>query len=762
MSGTVMPRTGGRPPGPAADVADRGLPFALLESKLRLPPGLVGLVTRATLIEELEAASAATPLVLLSAGAGWGKTTLLTQWAVRSSRPFAWVSADANDNDPIVLLTYVAAALDRVTELDAAVFEALGSPGISIEAAVLPRLGAALARIDGPVVLVLDDLHRVDARRSLDAVAALAGHVPPGSQLVLSARGRPELPLATWRTRGHAVEIGHDDLRMSVEEASFLLSSAGADLDAPEVARLTDSTEGWPAGLYLAALSVRARRGSRGDPAAFAGSDRLVADYLRSELLAYLPAEELRFLTRTAVLEQLSGPLCDAVLDTSGSTARLDDLEDANLFVVPLDRDRSWWRYHHLFRELLRSELERSEPELVAVLLQRAADWSAANGRPEDAIAYAQEAGDIERVTRLLERCALATYQSGRAATAARWLDWVERHDAAEHNAAVAVLGAIMAAVQGRAADSDRWADAARRGARDGRLADGSESIEAWLALLAALRCRDGVSIMRHDAERAVRLLGRRSPFRPTALLLSGFARWLTGDAGEADDLLADAVEEGFALPAPEATVAALAQRALIAIDRGEWPEAEAFVERAVRIVHSARMTEYPTTAFVCAVAAHVALHRAAAATANELLARAQRLRPGLTYALPHLAVLTRVELARTYLLVADVSGALTVMREIDALIRRQPDLGRLIGDVEELHATLRMVRVEAPGASTLTAAELRVLPLLTTHLSFREIGDRLYLSRHTVKSHAMAVYRKLNVTSRDGAVQRAQELGLL
>jgi len=294
-------------------------------------------VPRGALIGLLEEESGAVPVVFLSAGPGWGKTTLLAQWAARSRRPFAWVSVDVRDSDPIVLLTYVAAALDRVSRLDPGVFEALASPGASVEATVVPRLGAALAAMDEAVVLVLDDLHLLDSQASLDAVAALARHVPEGSQLALAARGQPALPLGALRARGLALEIGPDELRMDAAEAGRLLSAAGVELPDEQVAELTEQTEGWSAGLYLAALAIRARGVRAKGAATFSGSGRLVSDYLGSELLAHLSADDFQFLTRTAMLERMSGPLCDAVLEQGGSAAVLESLERSNLFLVRLD-----------------------------------------------------------------------------------------------------------------------------------------------------------------------------------------------------------------------------------------------------------------------------------------------------------------------------------------------------------------------------------------------------------------------------------------
>jgi LuxR family transcriptional regulator, maltose regulon positive regulatory protein len=736
--------------------------FEVLEAKLRAPQGRGGAVPRTALIDLLEERPSAFPVVFVSAGPGWGKTTLLAQWDARSQRPFAWVSVDEGDNDPIVLLTYVATALDRVAKLDPGVFEALASPGASLEGQVVPRIGAALAELDQPVVLVVDDLHLLDHTACLDAIASLARHVRDGSQLALSARGRPALPLGSLRARGLAREVGPDELRLDEAEAGRLLSAAGLDLEEAEVAELTAHTEGWSAGLYLAALSAKATGAGANGPTAFRGDDSFLADYLRSELLARLPPGELRFLTRTSILVRMSGPLCDAVLDASGSAAELESLESSNLFVVALDRNRQWYRYHHLFQELLQSELERAEADLVPRLLARASGWCEANGQPEAAIGYAQEAGDVDRVAQLVALNSLPAYQSGRSATVERWLRWLEEHGGGERDAAVAVIAGLYNAISGRAAEADRWSDAAERASYEGTLPDGSASIDAWRALLRAQRCRQGVARMRADAELAVATVARGSQFWPNALLLLGVARLMAGEVDEADELFADVVEEGVALGAADGVAVALSERAAIAVGRGAWVQAEELTNRAVRFVRQTRTEEYTTSAIVHALAARVALHRGDAPGAEDFLARAQRQRLRLTHALPHLATQTRLELARAYLMRADAAGVSTMLREFDAILRRQPDLGTLGGQADELRASLTTMRAEAPGASTLTEAELRLLPYLGTHLSFREVGERLFVSRHTVKSHAMAVYRKLNVTSRNEAVERSRALGLL
>ena len=750
--------TGTRPSSQVQRIAPAAPAFELLESKLR-PPTVRGGVRRDELIGVLET-SRSVPVVVLSAGPGWGKTTLLGQWAARSPRPFAWVTVDEDDNDPIVLLTYVAAALDRVSPIDPGVYDALAARGASLQGTVVPRLGAALAKGDWPIILALDDLHALHDQVCVDAIATLVAHVPKGSQMVLSTRGEPAVPLAALRAHGLTVEAGADDLRMDETEARHLLADAGLKLPDADVAELTDRTEGWAAGLYLAALTAQGRPPEAAETPRLSVTNRLVSEYLRSELLAHVPSDDLRFLTRTAMLERLSGPLCDAALQTTGSAEALDSLARSNLFLVPLDDTGEWYRYHHLFRDMLRQEQLRADPEFVPAALGRAAEWSAANMQPETAIGYALEAGDVDLVARLVMFWALFTYESGRVATVERWFAWLEEHGALERNAAVAVLGSLVATLAGRPAQAERWADAAERGTYEEPLPDGSESIDSWRAFLRAMRCADGVARMRADAEEAHRTLAHTSPYRCDALLMVAVARWLAGDIDQADKLLADVAENGVELSAPEAAGSALAQRAAIAIKRDAWVAAEELIEHSLRVIAGARMEAYPSSAFAYAIAARVALHQGRPEQAHDLLARSQPLRLGLTYALPYHAVQVRLELAHAYLAAGDGRSAGAMFGEIDQVLQRRPDIGTLRAAVEETRSKLHASGAGTSKASTLTEAELRVLPFLATHLSFREIGERMYLSRHTVKSHSVAIYRKLNASSRDGAVSRAQSSG--
>ena len=702
------------------------------------------------------------PLVMVSAGAGYGKTTLMSQWAGRDPRPFAWISVDGQDNDPVVLLTYAAAALQRLIPIDSGVFDALRSPGPAVIGSAVPRLGVALAAVGVPLVLVLDDVQNLQDPECLDALSALGAVFPPGSQLALAGRAIPDIGLPRLRAQGLVVDVGVKDLQLGPTEAATLLRDAGADLREADVEGLVDKTEGWAAGLYLAALFVMA--GGPGHEAirTFSGREQFVADYLNSELLARLSPADVRFLTRTSVLGRLSSELCDAVLRARGSARMLDRLERSNLFVLPLDADRESFRYHHLFRDLLRTELQRREPDLVPTLIGRAAEWCEAHGLTDEAIEYAQEAGDVERVGRLFVGQAQRTYGTGRAVTVERWLEWLDRRGAAERNSAVGVLGAWLCTLRGKPAEAERWAIAAERGSYQGALPDGSASIDAWLALLSAVRCQAGVERMRLDAERAVNSIPRASSWWPIALLLVGISRLLSDDADDADRLFADAAETAVHMAAWNAAIVAFAERAVIALEGNRWVEAAQLAESAHSMVRDHRVEDYPTSGLAYAVSARVALHGARTDEARTLLGRAQRLRPLLTHALPHLSVQTRLELARAYRALGDPSGSRVLLREVDDLLRRQPNLGTLATQAKALESMIDVNRDGRSGASTLTAAELRLLPYLPTHLSFREIGERLYVSPHTVKSQAISIYRKLGVTSRSGAIQHADRLGLL
>ncbi|MGH3035944.1 MAG: LuxR C-terminal-related transcriptional regulator [Gaiellaceae bacterium] len=692
--------------------------------------------------------------------AGYGKTTLLAQWAAREERSFAWVSID--DDDPALLLRYVATALTRAQAFDSSVLDGLLRVRRSHRAATR-LLASALYSVEQPLALVLDDVQLLHSQECVDAVSALVDHVPHGSTLVLSGRTAPELSLARLRAEGRVLELGVDDLALSRREALLLLRNADVEVPDGDVAEIVDRTEGWAAGVHLAALA-RQDAGAGHGSERFAGDDRFVADYFRSECLSHLRRAEVRFLTRTSVIDRMSGPICDAVVEGKGSARKLEALERSNLFVVPLDRQRRWYRYHRLFRDLLRSELEQREPELVSVLNRRAAGWCEANGSPEAAVDYARAAGDTDTVARLVGEHGLHVYHSGRVATIERWLDHFRGDDRGlARYPAVALLGGWVHALRGRPALARRWLRVAEGSKPQRSLPDGSTSLEPWLSLLRAALSRDGPQRMLSDADAAVQGLAAESEWWPTAWVLRGAALLLLGDEAGADASMTEAVDAAESIGARDTQVVALGERSLLAELRGDHPHAKALALEARALVEAHGLDDYPTVAIALAAFARAELRAGSWERARAALAQASRFRPRLTHALPWLSVQTLLELARAHMTLLDLTEARSLLSDVDEILRRRPDVGVLAGQAVELRLA-RGAAVEAREgrASTLTPAELRLLPLLATHLSFREIGERLYVSRNTVKTQAISVYRKLGVSSRSEAIERATELGIV
>ena len=732
------------------------LGFELSESKFQPPAARPGIVDRTTLVDRLAAAQA--PVITVVAPPGYGKTTLLAQWAQRIGRRVAWVSCDEKDNDPVVLLSALAVALDRIEPVDPGIFWALASSGAGIT--VVPRFVSAVAAMRRPVTVVLDHAEAVTNKQCLNTVAELVLHLPPGWRFALASRSGVPLPAARLRAQGGITEISAGDLAMGPQEAFCLLKGAGAEAGEAAVRDLLQRTEGWPAGLYIAALAMKSGTRQREAGYTFTGDDIFMGDYLRSELLDRVSGAEASFLARTSVLDRMCGPLCDAVLGEKGSGRVLDRMESRNLLVVPLDRRREWYRYHHLLRELLQSELRRREPDLVADLHFRAAAWFEANGMPEAALEHAHAAGDYDRLTRLVLRLQQPVWASGRVETVLRWMEWLRDITSAEHYGAIAVHGSLIFALLGQPAEAERWAAAAERASPAGILPDGS-TMAGTLAYLRAILCRDGIGQMRRDAQAAWDGLSPASPYRATMLYTEGISYLLEGDPDRAGPVLARA--DDVAIGAGSLPLAALimAERCAVAAHRGDWPAVTALAQRAVGIVEDGCLGDYWTSALVYAWAARAELHRKDIPQARYYLGRASRLRPLLTYVLPAVSVQALLEMACAYLTLADHGGAAAVLAQTRDILQQRPDLGVLPGQAAGLRSRLATLKTGSAGASSLTAAELRLLPLLSTHLSFREIGERLFVSPHTIKTQAYSAYRKLGVSSRSDAVARARELGL-
>jgi LuxR family maltose regulon positive regulatory protein len=584
--------------------------------------------------------------------------------------------------------------------------------------------------------------------------------VPSGSQIAVASREEPALPLGRWRAHGRLHELDPAELRLDEREAGLLLRSAGIELGAEEVSELTERTEGWPAGLYMAALSMQAGSPSAASTESFTGGDRFVTDYFRVELMSRLPGAEARFLKQTSVLERMCGGLCDSVVESTGSAGVLEQLERTNRFVIPLDRRGEWYRYHHLFAELLRNELTRTEPDAAAELNRRAMAWCIVHDLPEAALIYGHAAGETDAVAGLVDRLALPTHYDGRMETLEGWLRWFSEDDLRRYPA-LAVVGGWLRALTGRAAEAETWLALAEGSTSTIPLSDGSATIDPWVAILRAGMMPDGPDRAVADGELAVAELAAGSAWRPAALAILGSARLVLGTFESAIADLTAAAEGGR--DASQPATAAYGQLALLAIRRGAWNEAAQHALAGQALVKDAGLGDYSSSVLLHVATARVALHEGRQADARAALTSAHRLRPMLDYGIPWLTMQVGIELARAHLALAEPGPARMVLGEAEQVLDVRPQMGILGDDAREVHDHIAASSgSDGSWAMSLTGAELRLLPYLATHLMFPEIASRLFISRNTVKTEAVSIYRKLSVSSRSEAVERAVEVGLL
>jgi LuxR family transcriptional regulator, maltose regulon positive regulatory protein len=528
----------------------------LLATKLHVPGPRRGFVPRPRLAGALGGG-----LVLVCAPAGFGKTALLADWLRSGGRPVAWLSLDAGDNDPVRFWRHVVAALDRARpgtgERVAPLFAPAPSSFEGLVTALINELAAQSG--ENAIVLVLDDYHLIDARQVHASLAFLLEHLPPGLHLVLASRSDPPLPLARLRARGQLAELRTDDLRFTAEEAAALLrESAGTALAGAAVAALVARTEGWAAGLQLAALSLRGRSDVAGFVAAFSGSHRYILDYLTGEVLDGQPDQVREFLLETSVLERLSGGLCDAVTGRDDGQAMLERVEQAGLFLMPLDEIRGWWRYHHLFADLLRARLQQQRPGRVVVLHRAAAGWYEEHGLADDAVGHALAAGDTAWAARLIEQHFDATlYLRSEGETAQRWLAALPA-ELVQSRPRLLLAQALLAATLGRAEAMDGPVAAAERVLASaaptagepfepsaGKAASMLVNIPAGIALH-----RSFIAQLRGDAEGTAafasqalaELSGDERMLSSTAQGLLAAAEWLRGRLAEAEQAFVSSI----------------------------------------------------------------------------------------------------------------------------------------------------------------------------------------------------------------------------
>jgi LuxR family transcriptional regulator, maltose regulon positive regulatory protein len=731
--------------------------WPLMEAKLEPPGSRPGTVGRRRVVSLL--LDGRSPVTTLIAPPGYGKTTVLALWAARESRPVAWLTLDDLDNDPAVLVRSLVASLARIGPMDPSITRTHAASRNRILGAAVPRLVSDVHRWEQPALLVLDDVHRVDDQTSLDALTALLDHLPSNLSVAIAGRTEPALPLGRLRARRDLREVGPGALALDVEETSALARATGCSLDDEAVRELHRRTEGWPVGIYLAALACERTGHADGVSIAVTGGDRYIASYLASELGRALGEDDLQFLTRTAIVEIVTPALAEVLSGMPDAGPRLASLARGHLLIQEVGQRPPAFRYHNLLRDFLRAELDRREPGRATALHRLAAAWYRDAGHVDRAIEHALVGQDLDEAARLVGTAGPPLSDRSHLAMVERWLGRLQRSDFERH-APVAVLAAWVHLLSGRPAEAlamGAFVDAAEEIEPDSPTAP---SLASQRAMLGAVMCADGPRRMLADASLAVDQARPDSQWRADALWLLGSAHALLGDLDAAEATIEEAVAD--AAYGAQLTVGAWAALAGIRMRRGDWDGAGLAADEAYRRLVGFQYEDLLPGLAVFAVGARIAAHRGDVDLARDLLVRGQLVRPLASHAAPWISVDALLELARTYLAISDPAGAQIALREAEQIVRRRPALGILTAELIEIRGQLSGSTATLVGSSSLTNAELRILPLLPTYLSFQEIADRLGVSRNTVKTHAMSIYGKVWATSRGEAVERAVALGLL
>jgi LuxR family transcriptional regulator, maltose regulon positive regulatory protein len=677
-------------------------------------------------------------VLLACAPAGYGKSMLLAQWAQSRRGPSEWVELDSSENDPRVLAQTLAGA-----------FEVVGGG-------------------EREATLVLDNLERVGSPESLELLASLVLGLPAHLKLGLASRNVPPLHLDRLLAARRVLHLDTADLAMDACETRELLGALDIELEDGGLQALLARTEGWPAAVSLIAISLAAGAASTGEDAAHpngrlpqegAGASALER-YIRDEVLCAVQGDARALAVRTSVLEELMPELCDAVLEARGTGRLLRELAACGATLRAQDLPGVSYRWHPIVRDALRAELATCSPEQEPDLHRRAGDWDERHGRIEAAIEHACAAGESARAGELLWDHA-GRFLYGRDEQVERWLSMLTERQIASDPAIGLVLAHSSLALEDIPA-ARRWSDLARQALAHTDAGPRAPSLRAAAILIEVAAGEEGVERAAGSAARAQAAIESTSPLWPLAGLLRGVCMHLGGERDGARAQLIDAARER-ARATPLLRALSLAQLALIDVEEQAWSAAELKVAQARAIVREHSLDRRPACAMVYATSALIRSRRGLADEAKGDLRHAAGLLDSLGQFIPWFGVQTRIAMARTSARLADVVGARALLSAASHGARTPQPVPHLVRRLDEAWGELDELTAESlRGPCALTMAELRVLRFLPTHLSFREIGERLHVSSNTVKTQVHAIYSKLDVESRTEAVAQASSLGLI
>ncbi|WP_250030215.1 LuxR C-terminal-related transcriptional regulator [Paractinoplanes maris] len=707
---------------------------------------------RRRLIGDLAAVRDDVPLILVIAAPGYGKTIALRQWAVADPRPFAWLDAEPTDADPARMLRRIADALHPVQPVDDATWQALSHSAGDVLAQAVPRLAAGLP--EQPWLLVIDNFHVIRNSPGQQAVLALAQQLPPGCHLVVAARTRLGLHVGGLRAEGRCAEFGPDELRLSAAESLEVVHNTGVRVSADQARSLARRLDGWPAGVYLSALTLRGRAGAAYTADRLSGADPYLSEYFWDVVLAGESADTVRFLMRAAVLDPMSAGLCDASLRRHGSGQTLAGLAARNVFIVPVGPAVRSYRYHPAFREMLLAELRRREPAVEQVIHRRAAAWYERRKQPDTAMRHAVAAGDAGMVERLVGRHSRQLIDDGRAESVAVDLDTLGR-EAIERGASLSAQAGWIYAFAGRRIQPAACLAAA--------IAGGAEATARTMAAVDRLRAAlapGGVDNMLGYARRAARPERPGSDWYQVTTVLLGAAEELTGNTVLAMARYTRAAQTG----GENRTAAALALAGLawLAVDAGDDAAAAAYAKESAALLGAG---QHPGgwSALTHVVCARVALLSADRPAWESTIRQAGQAIEG-ARAFPWLVASASIRLARLLLEAEEPAEARKAAAGARLALTELTTSGVLAERFQAVTADLDRpgAAAETTNAFGLTTAELRVLQLLPTHFTLSQIAKAMRVSRNTVKSQVAAVYRKLSASGRAEAVQQGRKAGLL